>query len=91
MPREEAPHRPMRIRLEGDRRERLERLLDAFLRRELDLELGPLARARLIDFFVKELGAPVYNQAVQDARGFVQAKLDDLEGELYEPFEPGPR
>jgi uncharacterized protein (DUF2164 family) len=34
---------------------------------------------------VRRLGAPIYNQAIQDARGFVQAKLDDLEGEFYEP------
>ena len=29
-----------------------------------------------------------YNQAVQDARAFLQTKLDDLDGELYEPEEP---
>jgi len=37
---------------------------------------------------VKELGTPVYNQAIQDARKFLQGKLDDLEGEFYEPDEP---
>lgn len=91
MARDESPYRPMRIRLDGDRRQRLDLHLDGALRRELDLELGPLARSRLIDFFVKELGAPVYNQAIQDARGFLQGKLDDLEGELYEPHDPAAR
>ncbi len=32
---------------------------------------------------IKNLG--VYNQAIQDARAALQSKLDDLEGEFYEP------
>jgi len=32
-------------------------------------------------------GAPVYNQAIQDARVFLHAKLEDLDGEFYEPEE----
>ncbi|MEN8162067.1 MAG: DUF2164 family protein, partial [Myxococcota bacterium] len=40
---------------------------------------------RLLDFFIRHLGAPVYNQAIQDARGFLQDRLTDLEGEFYEP------
>ena len=43
---------------------------------------------QLLEFFVKELGAPVYNQAIRDAHGFIQEKLTDLEGEFYEPEEP---
>ena len=39
----------------------------------------------LLDFFVKELGPPVYNQAIRDAHDFVAEKLVDLEGEFYEP------
>jgi uncharacterized protein (DUF2164 family) len=40
---------------------------------------------------VKELGAPIYNQAIQDARAFLQGKLDDLEGEFYEPEQSSDR
>ncbi len=36
---------------------------------------------------MKQLGPPVYNQAIRDAHGFIQDKLIDLEGELYEPEE----
>jgi uncharacterized protein (DUF2164 family) len=78
----------MRIRLTEERRERMLRSLRQFLEDELDLDLGALRAARLLDFFVKELGPPVYNQAIQDARGLLQEKLDDLEGELLEPDEP---
>jgi uncharacterized protein (DUF2164 family) len=80
--------RPLRIRLDGERRERLLHSVRRFFADALDLELGELAAERVVDFFAKELGAPVYNQAIQDARAFLQAKLDDLEGEFYEPEEP---
>jgi uncharacterized protein (DUF2164 family) len=78
----------MKVRLTDERRERMLRSIKKFFAEALDHELGDLAAGRILDFFVRELGAPVYNQAIQDARGFVQAKLDDLEGEFYEPEEP---
>jgi uncharacterized protein (DUF2164 family) len=81
----------MRIRLTDDRRARTLRATKKFFADTLDQELGDLAAERILDFFVKELGAPVYNQAIQDARGFLQGKLDDLEGEFYEPDAPSSR
>jgi uncharacterized protein (DUF2164 family) len=78
----------MRIQLTDERRERMLRSLRKFFADDLDLDLGELRAARILDFFVKELGPPVYNQAIQDARAFVQEKLEDLEGEFYEPDEP---
>lgn len=81
-----TPH--MRIQLTDERRERMLRSIKRFFAQTLDLPLGDLAAERLLEFFVKELGAPVYNQAIQDARKFLQDKLDDLEGEFYEPDEP---
>jgi uncharacterized protein (DUF2164 family) len=84
-----TPAKPrMRIRLTDDRRDRVLRSLRKFFADELDVEFGELAAERILDFFAVELGAPVYNQAIQDARGFLQSKLDDLEGEFYEPDEP---
>ena len=77
--------RPMRIRLAPERRDRLVSRLRALFSREFDSELSEFQAKRLVDFFVRHLGAPVYNQAVQDARAAVQAKLEDLEGEFYEP------
>jgi uncharacterized protein (DUF2164 family) len=76
---------PMRIRLQDDRRERLRSDVQAFLLREFDHELSDYQTNRLIDFFVRQLGAPVYNQAIQDARSYLQTRLEDLEGEFHEP------
>ena len=91
MTRDIAPPRTMRIRLTDDRRARVLRSMRAFFEDELDLDLGDLRAARILDFFVKELGPPVYNQAIQDARAFLGDKLDLLEAEFFEPDEPSTR
>ena len=85
------PTSPMRIQLTDERRERMLRSIKKYFAEALDQELGDLAAERLLEFFLKELGAPVYNQAIQDARKFLLSKLDDLEGEFYEPDEPHSR
>ena len=76
---------PMRIRLEEQRRRDLVRAMQRFCNEEFELDLSDFQTNALLDFMIKELGAPVYNQAIQDARGFIVDKLVDLEGEFYEP------
>lgn len=78
----------MRIRLTDERRERTLRSIRKFYAEVLEQELSEFTASRILDFFVKELGAPLYNQAIQDARKFLQQKLDDLDVEFYEPDEP---
>ena len=80
--------KPMRIKLSDERREQLIFVTRRFFAEELDREISDYQATRLIDFFIRSLGAPVYNQAIQDARAAIQTKLDDLEGEFYEPEEP---
>jgi uncharacterized protein (DUF2164 family) len=49
----------------------------------------PLSRFRaeqILGFMLTALGPPMYNQAVQDARAFMQRKLDELDGEVYAPW-----
>jgi uncharacterized protein (DUF2164 family) len=79
---------PARIKLSQARRADLVALIQHFVRTEFDQELSEFQAARLLDFFVRHLGAPVYNQAVQDVRGFLQEKVSDLDVEFYEPEEP---
>ena len=78
----------MRIQLTDERRARMLRSIDKFYSERFDEPIGELRAQMLLEFFVKELGAPVYNQAIRDAHGFIQEKLVDLEGEFYEPEEP---
>jgi uncharacterized protein (DUF2164 family) len=75
----------MRIALSEERRDQLVEALQHFHADEFDQELSDFQARRLLDFFIHHLGAPIYNQAIQDARGFLQDKLSDLEGEFYEP------
>jgi uncharacterized protein (DUF2164 family) len=79
---------PMRIRLSDERRGDLLRALREFFDEELDREISPYQAGKLLDFLIQELGAPIYNQAIQDARGFLVEKLEDLEGDFHEPESP---
>ena len=75
----------MRIKLSDERRALLIRETQTYFNDELDDEIGELRAGLVLDFFIKSVGPAVYNQAIQDARGFIQDKLIDLEGEFYEP------
>ena len=74
----------MKIRLSADRRAALTKSLVDFCTTEFDEALSSFRAEALLDFFVRELGPPLYNQGVRDAAAFVQAKLADIEGEVYE-------
>lgn len=77
----------MTVRIDEPRREALVARLRGFFQEEFDEELSPFRAEQVLDFFLETLGPQVYNQAVQDARGFMQQKLDDLDGDLYMPEE----
>jgi uncharacterized protein (DUF2164 family) len=79
-----AHQSPMRIRLSPDRRAALLRAIKQYVAAEFDEPLSDFRAEGLLDFFVRELGPPVYNQGVRDAAAFLQEKLGDIEGEIYE-------
>lgn len=75
----------MSLELDDTRRRRLIQGLQGYFLQEFDEELSPFRAEQVLDFFLESLGPAVYNQAVQDARGFMQRKLDELDGEIHEP------
>jgi uncharacterized protein (DUF2164 family) len=75
---------PLRIRLSPDRRAGVLRAIKAYYAAEFDEPLSDFRAEGLLDFFVRELGPPIYNQGVHDATGFMQQKLADIDGEIYE-------
>lgn len=75
----------MRIRLAPERRQDLLRALKDYFATEFDEPLSDFRAEALLDFLVRELGPPVYNQGVRDAAGYMQEKLADIEGEVFEP------
>ncbi|MEE8337929.1 MAG: DUF2164 domain-containing protein [Dehalococcoidia bacterium] len=78
-------YHPTHIELTDERRERVLAATSKFFAETFDDELSEFRRDLLLEFFIKELGAPVYNQAIQDVRKALQEKLDDLDGEFFEP------
>jgi uncharacterized protein (DUF2164 family) len=79
---------PMRIRFSEERRTRVVCSIKQYFAEHFDEPLSDFRAENLLDFFVKELGPPAYNQVIRNAYTFIQDKLMDLEGEFYEPEEP---
>lgn len=75
----------MRIKLSDDRKADLHRLLTEFYRENFDEDLSEFRAEQLLSFFIRQLGPPIYNQAITDARAFMFDKLEDLDAEYYEP------
>jgi uncharacterized protein (DUF2164 family) len=75
----------MRIQLSDERRALLVKLLKRHFAAEFDEPLSDFRAEGLVAFFLKELGPPVYNQGVRDAAAFIQSKLGDIDGEVFEP------
>ena len=78
---------PMRIKLSNERKENLVRHIEEYYFNEFDEEISKYKSEQLLSFFIKELGPPVYNQAIKDSHSFMQEKLIDLESDFYEPEE----
>jgi uncharacterized protein (DUF2164 family) len=71
------------LALDEARRRQLIARLQTFFQEEFEEELSTFRAERTLDFLLEVLGPPIYNQAVQDARSFLQQRLDDLDGEVY--------
>lgn len=78
------PTSPSRIRLSDERRTALIRSLKEHFTERFDEPLSDFRAEELLAFFIAELGPPVYNQGVRDAAAFVQGKLADIDGDVYE-------
>jgi len=74
----------MAIELSDEFRERLINSIRAFFEDELDQEIGELKAQLVLDFMSREIGPTLYNRAIADAQTFLQEKLLDMEGQLFE-------
>jgi uncharacterized protein (DUF2164 family) len=75
----------MEIKLTEDRLKILSEKIQVYFRDEHEEAIGTLKADLILEFFIKELGPKIYNQAIDDAYAFMQDKLIDLEGTLYAP------
>ncbi len=76
----------MSVELSDERRSELVLRLQGFFLEQFEEELSEFRAEHLLDFVLEAMGPQVYNQAVQDARVFMQRKLEDLEGEVWMPL-----
>lgn len=75
----------MDIEFNEQRRKLLIEKVQVYFTNEMDESIGELKAGFLVDFFLEQMGAAIYNQAIDDAHAFIQDKLIDLEGTLYLP------
>lgn len=58
--------------------------IQRYFSENLDQEIGNLSAGALLGFFLKEIGPAVYNKAVADAQTQLQARIMELDVEVYE-------
>ncbi len=75
----------MQIELNKDSLRILKGKVQAYFLKEHEDTIGDLKAEMIIEFFIRELGPQVYNQAITDAHAFIQDKLIDLDVTLSVP------
>ncbi len=73
----------MSLEIDPARRARIAARLQKQFSADFDISLSDFQAGEVVDLMLKTLGPEVYNQAVQDVRAHFQARLDDLDGEVY--------
>ena len=73
--------------LTSDQRSALEGRIAALFTEAFEDPISPFRAGQILDLVLKVIGPEIYNQAVADAREHLQAKLDDLDGDVYWPPE----
>ena len=73
------------MEIQDDTRKRMVASIRRYYEQEMEDEIGDLQAGFLLDYFLKEIAPTVYNQAIADAQAWMLARVEDLEGSLYEP------
>lgn len=75
----------MTINMEQQTEDYLLASIKRFFLEELEEEIGDLKSRSVLEYFVREIGPSVYNQAIADAQTFLERATTDLAGVRYEP------
>lgn len=71
------------IKLSKEQREIIVENIRSHFEAERDETIGHLAADNLLDFFLKELGPSIYNEALKDCRTLVGQRMQSLEEDIY--------
>lgn len=74
----------MAIKLEKETEKHLIGSIRRFFAEDMDDDIGDLKAMRVLEFFIRELGPNIYNQAISDAQKYFQEKASDLGDAYYE-------
>lgn len=73
----------MKLEFEEESKAGMRRALQAHYKVELDQDLSDFQADTVLEVMLNAIAPEIYNRAVQDVRAHLQAKLDDLDGEVY--------
>ncbi len=74
----------MAITLSPEATKQLLASIKRYVAENLEQDIGDLKAGMLLDYFLKEIGPTVYNQAIADAQAYFQGRVADLEGVCFE-------
>lgn len=75
----------MAIELEKETHAYLIGSIKRFFSEEMEEDIGDLRAERVMEFFAREIGPSIYNQALADAQAYIVGKAEDLGNVRYEP------
>lgn len=74
----------MTIELSKEDRAQAITSIERYFCENMDEKIGNVAAGGLLGFFLEEVGPAVYNKAVADVQGRLQARISELDFEVHE-------
>ena len=74
----------MTIEISKEARKQAVASIERYFQVNMEERIGNVAAAALLGFFLEEIGPLVYNQAVADLQGRLQARVMELDIEFHE-------
>ena len=74
----------MAIKIPKETEQKLLASIKRFAREHMDEEIGDLKASLILDFCLAEIGPTIYNKGVADAQKYMQERLADLDGSVFE-------
>ena len=74
----------MTIEITNENRQALIASIQRYFKANMEEPIGNITASALLAFFMEELGPLVYNKAVADVQGRLQARVMEIDLEVYE-------
>lgn len=74
----------MTIELNPEARKQAIASIERYFEQNMEEKIGNIAAGALLGFFLEEIGASIYNQAVADVQERLQARVMELDIEVHE-------